>query len=45
MSGPNDSQAQSRQIVETLNRRCGPDGFHYVVALDGPPELGFVGDE
>jgi hypothetical protein len=37
VSGPNDSEARSRHIVETLTRRCGPDGFHYLVALDGPP--------
>jgi hypothetical protein len=33
MSGPNDSQQRSRQIMETLERRCGPDGYHYMIGL------------
>ena len=37
VSGPRDTEARSRQIVETLNQRLGPGGFHYLVALDGPP--------
>lgn len=33
VTGPNESAAQSRRIVETLTRRCGPEGFHCIVAL------------
>jgi hypothetical protein len=35
-SGPYDTPERSRRIVETLTRRCGPDGFHYMVALQSP---------
>lgn len=34
VSGPNDTQAKSKRIVDTLAKSCGPDGFHYMVALD-----------
>jgi hypothetical protein len=37
VSGPRDTQARSRQIVDTLTQRLGPDGFHYLVMLDAPP--------
>jgi hypothetical protein len=37
VSGPRDTEARSHQIVTTLNQRLGPDGFHYLVMLDGPP--------
>ena len=36
MSGPSDTPAQCRRILTTLSRRCGPDGFHCVVAGGGP---------
>lgn len=36
VSGPNESAAQSRKIIDTLARRLGPDGFHYMTALGGP---------
>lgn len=36
VSGPNESTAQSRKIIDTLARRLGPDGFHYMTALGGP---------
>jgi hypothetical protein len=39
VSGPYDSEAKSRKIVDTLRQRCGADGFHFMVALDGPEEL------
>ncbi len=42
MSGPNDSPQRSRQIVETLERRCGAGGYHYIVGLD--PGLSLVGN-
>jgi tetratricopeptide (TPR) repeat protein len=34
ISGPYESAAQSRKIIDTLARRLGPDGFHYMTALD-----------
>lgn len=34
MSGPNDSQARCKQILDTLERRCGPDGYHFMMAMD-----------
>jgi hypothetical protein len=41
-SGPSESPERSRQIVETLTKRCGPDGFHYMVGIGEP---GFDVDE
>jgi hypothetical protein len=38
VSGPNESEAQSKRIVDTLTRRCGPGGFHYIVAMNSPEE-------
>jgi hypothetical protein len=32
-SGPSESPERRRQIVETLTKRCGPDGFHYTVGI------------
>ncbi len=34
ISGPHETPAQSRKIIDTLARRLGPDGFHYMTALD-----------
>lgn len=34
VSGPNDTEARSKQIIDTLRRRCGPDGYHFMMALD-----------
>lgn len=39
VSGPHETPARSRRIVDTLAKRCGPDGFHYLVGLGGPPSL------
>ena len=36
MSGPSDTPARCRKIFDTLTKRCGPDGFHFVVAGGGP---------
>ena len=33
VSGPHESPAQARRIVDTLARRLGPDGFHFVAAV------------
>lgn len=37
ISGPDESPAQSRRIIDTLTRRLGPDEFQFVTAL-GTPE-------
>ena len=39
MSGPYDTPAKCRRILDTLTRRCGPEGFHYTVAVGGPLEV------
>jgi hypothetical protein len=31
ISGPNETQTEAQSIVEQLNRRLGPDKFHYVM--------------
>ena len=36
MSGPYDSPEKSKRIIDTLTRRCGPDGFDFMVALNDP---------
>jgi hypothetical protein len=38
MSGPYDTPARSRSIIDTLTQRCGPEGFHYTVAVGAPLE-------
>jgi len=38
MSGPYDTPARCRKIIDTLTGRCGPEGFHYTVAVGGPLE-------
>ena len=38
MSGPYDTPARCRKILDTLTRRCGPEGFHFMVAEGGPLE-------
>ena len=43
MSGPNDSPQRSRQIVETLERRCGVGGYHYLVGLG--PDMQLMGND
>ncbi|HKQ74867.1 MAG TPA: hypothetical protein VJ810_14330 [Blastocatellia bacterium] len=44
VSGPYDSEARSKQIIDTLQRRCGPDGYHFMMGLS--PDGGFLtGDE
>ena len=39
MSGPYDPPARCRRIIDTLTRRCGPEGFHFTVAGGAPLEL------
>ena len=31
ISGPHESDARIREVLATLKRTCGPDGFHYVI--------------
>jgi hypothetical protein len=33
IAGPNDTPARSKQIIDTLHRRLGPDGYHYLIPL------------
>jgi len=33
ISGPNDTEAESRRAIEQLARRCGPGNFHYIVQM------------
>jgi hypothetical protein len=33
VSGPNQTEADSRRIIHNLSERLGPDGFHYMVGL------------
>jgi hypothetical protein len=35
IQGPNESASQSKKIVEKLQRACGEDGCHYLVAVGG----------
>jgi hypothetical protein len=39
ISGPNDTEAQSRRIVEQLARRCSPGKFEYIASVNPSPEL------
>jgi hypothetical protein len=40
VSGPNQTEADSKKIIHTLNERLGPDGFHYLVKMDIEEDLG-----
>ena len=33
ISGPNDTPVKSHKIIDTLTRRLGPDGFHFLTAF------------
>ncbi|MFQ5770553.1 MAG: hypothetical protein ACE5HX_08460 [bacterium] len=35
VAGPYDTPKKSKIIMDTLRRRCGEDGFHYLVPFDG----------
>ncbi len=41
VSGPHDTPAKCKKIMDTLSRCCGPDGFHYIIGVGagGPTEL------
>jgi len=36
VSGPDETPAQARRILNTLTRRLGADGFHFLAVSDGP---------
>lgn len=36
VSGPSDTPVRCRKILDTLSRRCGPEGFHFMVGGGGP---------
>ena len=40
VSGPNQTEADSKKIINTLNERLGPDGFHFIVKMDSGEDLG-----
>jgi hypothetical protein len=33
IAGPNDSEARSKQVIDTLHRRFGSGGYHYMVGI------------
>ena len=39
VSGPNQTEADSKRIIHTLSERLGPDGFHYLVRVDPGEDL------
>ncbi len=45
-SGPSESMERRRQIVEALQKRCGPGGFHYMVGIgDEDANAGYFDEE
>ncbi len=39
VNGPSHNERKARSIVAHLAARLGPDGFHYLVSLDGAPRF------
>ena len=39
VSGPNQTEADSKRIIHTLSERLGPDGFHYLVNVNPGEDL------
>jgi hypothetical protein len=35
VAGPNDSSARQRQILNLLTKKCGANGFHYILPVGG----------
>ena len=33
IAGPNDGAMRCQQIIDTLEARCGPDGYHYIMPV------------
>jgi hypothetical protein len=40
IAGPNDTPKRVQKILDTLTKRCGPDGFHYMVGVGGARDFG-----
>ena len=38
IAGPHDKRAFRKSVMQTLTDKLGPEGFHYVMPLDDPPE-------
>jgi hypothetical protein len=45
IQGPNESSARARQIVAQLERRCGHDNYHFLMALAAEELAGFEDEE
>ena len=47
VAGPNDSPAKCQRIIQALNERVGPDGFHYTIPVDPDDvdEFDFLGED
>jgi hypothetical protein len=43
VAGPNDSSAKQRQIMNLLTKKCGANGFHYILPVGGTD--GSLGEE
>jgi hypothetical protein len=43
VAGPNDSSAKQRQIMNLLTKKCGANGFHYILPVAGTD--GSLGEE
>src|SRR5207247_285048 len=39
IAGPYDSPQRCRQIMNALERSCGPEGYHFVAPMEGDAEL------
>jgi hypothetical protein len=39
VNGPNDTPSMQRRTLKQLERRCGPDGYHYRMGFPGDPML------
>lgn len=36
IAGPFDGPARCRHVLRTLEERCGPDGYHYILSVEVP---------
>ncbi len=44
IAGPNDNPARCKQVIDTLQRKLSPDGFHYLMPIS-PFDTVFVDDD
>jgi len=35
IAGPHDSQAKCQEVIRTLHHSCGPEGFHFLLPVEG----------